>query len=148
MDCMTWLDLTYGCPGLWPGPASKFIWPHTSLLVLFLHQLLSFHVLRFFLTTSLHLVLGLPLGCEPWIVLKRAFLGVLESSIHLTCPSHQSLFLWRLSQTVGWPHLSQIWTFGTRSRMEIPKMLLRQESLAGRLLKPMFLHRRAKLECQ
>ncbi len=48
------------------------------------------HVLRSFLTTSLHLVLGLPVGSEPGIVLKRAFLGVLESSIRLTCRSHLS----------------------------------------------------------
>ena len=121
-----WLTLTYGSPVLWPGPASEIIWRHASRLVLFLHQLLSSHVLRCFLTTSLHLILGLPLGVNQGLCWKGPSWGVLESSMCVTCPSHLSLCLRRLSYTVGCLHLSWIWTFGTRTGMEIPKMLVRQ----------------------
>ncbi len=110
---LTWLTVVQSCDQVQPQRSSG---PRFKVgRVLLLHQLLSLHVVRSFLTTLLHLVLSLPLGREPGIGQKKAFLGVLESSIHLTCPSHLSLCLRRLSQTVGWLHLSRIWTW---SRME------------------------------
>ena len=66
----------------------------------------SFHALMSFLKTlSLNLVLGLPL--ELGFVLKRAFLGVLESSLCLTWPSHLRYRLQRLlhTETVGHSHM-------------------------------------------
>ena len=65
----------------------------------------------YFLIWFIHPVLGLPRGRFASIFMRRIFLGIPSSLIHITCPNHLNLLLWMsffISSTLSLSYVSVI----------------------------------------